>query len=128
MEKLMRRILYVEDNDDNVALLTVRLEIEGFEVLAAPDGLTGLARVRAERPDLVIMDLDLPDIDGWEATRRIRADAAIGRIPVIALSAHAMPEHRDRALQAGCDDYEAKPLDFASLVAKIRRLLKSADG
>ena len=117
------RILYVEDNEDNVALLSLRLELEGFEVLVAPDGRSGIARARSDRPDLVIMDLDLPDIDGWEATRRLRGDAATAGMPVIALSAHAMPEHRERALQAGCDDYETKPVDFAALLAKIRRLL-----
>jgi DNA-binding response OmpR family regulator len=119
----MHRILYVEDNDDNVALLSLRLEIEGFEVLSAQDGRAGVALALAEHPDLVIMDLDLPGIDGWEATRSMRAEAAVARIPVIALSAHAMPEHRDLALRAGCDDYEPKPVDFSRLLAKIRRLL-----
>jgi CheY-like chemotaxis protein len=117
------RVLYIEDNDDNVALLTVRLEIEGFETIAAPDARSGLALARSAGPDVVIMDLDLPDIDGWEATRRLRADPATSHIPVIALSAHAMPEHRERALRAGCDGYEAKPVDFAGLVARIRKLI-----
>jgi CheY-like chemotaxis protein len=123
---MMPRILYIEDNDDNVALLTLRLEIEGFEALSARDATSGIARARSERPDLVIMDLDLPGIDGWEATRRLRTDPATAGIPVIALSAHAMSEHRARALDAGCNDYEPKPVDFARLVAKIRQLLAGA--
>ena len=117
------RILYVEDNEDNVAMLKDWLEIEGFEVLVAADGISGVECVRREHPDLVLMDLDLPDIDGWEATRRIRADASTRTIPVIALSAHAMPEHQAKAAAAGCDHYETKPVDVARLVVAIRELL-----
>jgi two-component system cell cycle response regulator DivK len=120
------RILYVEDNEDNVAMLKDRLEIEGFEVLVATDGISGVECVRRQRPDLVLMDLDLPDIDGWEATRRIRGDASTRSIPVIALSAHAMPEHQAQATRAGCDHYETKPVDFARLVVAIRELLSKS--
>jgi CheY-like chemotaxis protein len=119
----MPRILYVEDNDDNVAMLKDRLEIEGFEVLVATDGISGVECARRQQPDLVLLDLDLPDIDGWEATRRIRGDASTRTIPVIALSAHAMPEHQAKATLAGCDHYETKPVDFARLVVAIRELL-----
>ena len=122
----MHRIVYIEDNEDNVAMLADRLDIEGYVVHAAPDGLHGVALVQELQPDLILMDLDLPDIDGWEATRRIRSDPACAHIPVIALSAHAMPEHHASALEAGCDDYEPKPVDFARLLAKIRRLLDRA--
>jgi two-component system cell cycle response regulator DivK len=124
----MSTILYIEDNEDNVALLRLRLELEGFEVLIAPDGATGIASAAAHRPDIILMDLDLPDIDGFEATRRIRDDAQMGRIPVIAVSAHAMPEHRERASAAGCDEFEAKPVDFGRLLGKIRKLLQDQNG
>ena len=119
----MARIVYIEDNEDNVAMLSERLDIEGHTVMAAGDGASGIELVRAQHPDLVLMDLDLPDIDGWEATRRIRRDPACAHIPVIALSAHAMPEHQAHALAAGCDDYEPKPVEFERLMAKIGRLL-----
>ena len=121
---MMDRILYIEDNEDNVAMLKVRLEIEGFEVLVAGTGASGVALATQELPDLILMDLDLPDIDGWEATRRIRRNESSRAVPIIALSAHAMVEHRDRALAAGCDDFEAKPLNFGALVTKIRSLLR----
>jgi two-component system cell cycle response regulator DivK len=124
----MSTILYIEDNEDNVALLRLRLELEGFEVLIAPDGATGIASAAAHRPDIILMDLDLPDIDGFEATRRIKDDAQMGRIPVIAVSAHAMPEHRERASAAGCDEFEAKPVDFGRLLGKIRKLLQDQNG
>lgn len=120
----MDRILYIEDNEDNVAMLKVRLEIEGFEVLVAGTGASGVALATQELPDLILMDLDLPDIDGWEATRRIRRNESSRAVPIIALSAHAMVEHRDRALAAGCDDFEAKPLNFGALVTKIRSLIR----
>ncbi len=122
----MHRILYVEDNEDNVEMLKTRLEIEGFDVLVASNAADGMLFAAREQPDLVLMDLDLPDIDGWEASRRIRADPASARIPIIALSAHAMAEHRERALAVGCDDFEPKPVSFSLLVTKIRRLIGSA--
>ena len=116
------RILYVEDNDDNVAMLEARLQLSGHIVLVARDGAEALALAQAERPDLIIMDLSLPGIDGWEATRRLKADPATRAIPVIALSAHAMAGDREEALAAGCDDYDTKPVDYARLRAKIEAL------
>ena len=121
-------ILYVEDNDDNVFMLRPRLERQGFRVLVATDGEGGLRLVREERPDLILMDLSLPGLDGWEATRRLKADGATRGIPVIALSAHAMAGDRERALAAGCDDYDAKPVNLKRLLDKIRALLPAANG
>jgi CheY-like chemotaxis protein len=117
------KILYVEDNDDNVYVVTNRLGRAGFTVMVAADGAQGLAMAAAERPDLVLMDLSLPVLDGWEATRRLKADATTRDIPVIALSAHAMAGDREKALAAGCDDYDTKPIDFSRLRAKIQALL-----
>jgi two-component system, cell cycle response regulator DivK len=120
----MPRVLYVEDNDDNVYMLRMRLELEdGFEVLVAGDGAQGLAIAAEQRPDLILMDLNLPVIDGWEATRRLRADPATHRIPIIALTAHAMAGDRERALAAGCDEFDTKPIDLERLLAKIRAVL-----
>jgi two-component system cell cycle response regulator DivK len=119
----MARILYVEDNEDNVYMLKRRLERAGFEVAVAPDGEQGLAAARDQRPDLIVMDLSLPVLDGWEATRRLKASEETRAIPVIALSAHAMPGDREKALAAGCDDYDAKPVKLPGLLAKIRALL-----
>jgi two-component system, cell cycle response regulator DivK len=124
----MRRILYVEDNEDNVAMLKARLEAEGFDVLVAADGVRGVAMAVEQKPDLILMDLDLPGIDGWEATRRIKRTASSSAIPIIAISAHAMAEHRDQALGAGCDDFETKPVAFATLLSKMRRLLARTEG
>ena len=119
----MTKILYVEDNEDNVYMLKRRLERAGFEVLVAPDGEQGLAMAHDQRPDLILMDLSLPVMDGWEATRRLKGSEATRSIPVIALSAHAMPGDREKALEAGCDEYDAKPVKLPSLLAKIRALL-----
>ena len=121
-------ILYVEDNDDNVFMLRPRLERQGFRVLVASDGESGLRLVREERPDLILMDLSLPGLDGWEATRRLKADGATRAVPVIALSAHAMAGDREAALAAGCDDYDAKPVNFRRLLEKIRALLPEEGG
>jgi CheY-like chemotaxis protein len=121
----MKRILYVEDNDDNIYVVTNRLGRAGFTVLVARDGEQGVAMARAERPDLILMDLRLPVIDGWEATRRIKADESTRHIPVLALSAHAMAGDRARALEAGCDDYDTKPIDLPRLRAKIDALLSA---
>lgn len=120
------RILYVEDNDDNVYVVVNRLGRAGYTVTVATDGEQGVAMARAERPDLILMDLRLPSLDGWEATRRLKAAADTRAIPVIALSAHAMAGDREKALAAGCEDYETKPIDFARLRAKIEALLGGA--
>ena len=119
----MPKILYVEDNEDNVYMLKRRLERAGFEVIVASDGEQGLAVANDQRPDLILMDLSLPVLDGWEATRRLKGAEETRTIPVIALSAHAMPGDREKALEAGCDDYDAKPVKLPSLLAKIRALL-----
>ena len=122
----MKKILYVEDNEDNVFMLRMRLEISGtYEVVVAPDGAEGVALAVSARPDLILMDLNLPVLDGWEATRRIKADARSAAIPVIALTAHAMAGDRERAIQAGCDDFDTKPIDLDRLLEKIERLLAS---
>jgi CheY-like chemotaxis protein len=117
------RILYVEDNEDNIYVLKNRLSRAGFTVLVAKDGAQGVAMAAAERPDLVIMDLGLPVLDGWEATRQLKAGAETRTIPVIALSAHAMSGDREKALAAGCDDFDTKPVEMPRLLAKLRALL-----
>jgi two-component system, cell cycle response regulator DivK len=118
------KVLYVEDNDDNVYMLKMRLELlDGFEVAIAEDGEKGCAAVLAERPDIIVMDLELPVVDGWEAARRLKSDPQTRDIPIIALSAHVLAGARARALEAGCDEFDAKPVDFERLVATIRRLL-----
>ena len=119
----MTRILLVEDNEMNRDLLTRRLAKRGYEVATAVDGMDGLAQVRAQRPDLVLMDLSLPVLDGWEATRRLKADPETRAIPVIALTSHAMEEDRRRAMAAGCDDFDTKPVDLDRLLGKITALL-----
>ena len=116
------KILYVEDNDDNVYMLKNRLSRAGFTVIVASDGKQGIAMATSEQPDLILMDLTLPDIDGEEATRRIRADPATKRIPVIALTANAMNSDREKAIAAGCDDFDTKPVDMPRLLAKIAAL------
>jgi CheY-like chemotaxis protein len=118
-------ILYVEDNDDNIYMLRNRLTRQGFDVLVARDGASGIDMARSEQPDLVLMDLGLPVLDGWEAARRLKADPATCRIPVIALSAHAMAGDRVQALEAGCDEYDVKPVEWPRLLTKIRALLPS---
>ncbi len=119
----MTKILYVEDNDDNVYMLRGRLTRAGFTVVVAPDGEQGLAIATSDLPDLIVMDLSLPGLDGWETTRRLKAGPDTRAIPVIALSAHAMEGERAKALAAGCDDYDTKPVDFPRLLEKIRALL-----
>jgi two-component system cell cycle response regulator DivK len=125
---MVTRILYVEDNDDNIYVVKNRLGRAGFTILIARDGEQGVAMASAEQPDLILMDLRLPLLDGWEATKRIKADAATRHIPVLALSAHAMTGDRAKALAAGCDDYETKPVDFVRLRAKIDALLRKRAG
>jgi CheY-like chemotaxis protein len=118
------RILYIEDNDDNVYMLKLRFELlDGFEVLVADNGKEGIVTAIAERPDLILMDLDLPVVNGWEASRRLKSDPATQDIPIIALTAHAMAGSREKALAAGCDDFDTKPLDFDRLLQKINVLL-----
>jgi CheY-like chemotaxis protein len=124
------KILYVEDNDDNIYVVKNRLGRAGFTILVARDGEQGVAMASSEQPDLILMDLRMPVVDGWEATRRIKAEAATRHIPILALSAHAMTGDRAKALAAGCDDYDTKPIDFARLRAKIDALLgkRASDG
>jgi CheY-like chemotaxis protein len=120
------RILYVEDNDDNVYMLKTRLELlDDVEVLVAEDGETGCAKASTEQPDLILMDLDLPVTDGWEATQRLKRNPTTRSIPVIALTAHAMAGSREKALAAGCDDFDTKPVDFDRLLQKIKKLLRN---
>ncbi len=121
----MTKILYVEDNDDNIFMLTHRLSKHGYEVVVAGDGEQGVARANDEQPALILMDLSLPVLDGWEATRKLKSDPATQNIPVIALSAHAMPGDAEKALAAGCDDYDTKPIDIKRLLSKISALLPS---
>jgi len=113
--------LVVEDNEMNRDMLCRRLARKGFSVLIAADGAQGLSIAKAETPDVIIMDLSLPRIDGWEACRRLKADQSTSSIPVIALTAHAMSTDRDKALAAGCDDFDTKPVDFVRLLEKIDR-------
>lgn len=119
----MVRILYVEDNEDNIYMLSARLTRKGYEVIVATDGDQGVARARSDAPALILMDLSLPVVDGWEATRRLKALAETRDIPVIALSSHAMAGDREAALAAGCDDFDTKPVEFTRLLGKIKALL-----
>ena len=116
------KILYVEDNDDNVYMLKNRLLRAGFSVVVATDGAQGIAMATSEQPDLILMDLTLPDIRGEEATQRIKGDPATKQIPVIALTAHAMSGDREKALAAGCDDFDTKPVEMSRLLEKIKAL------
>jgi CheY-like chemotaxis protein len=119
----MPRLLYVEDNEMNRDMLSRRLQRRGFEVLIAEDGEQGVILAAAEKPDLILMDMSLPVLDGWEATRRIKAAPDTRRIPIIGLTAHAMAADRDKCLEAGCDDYDTKPVELGRLLEKIERLL-----
>jgi len=125
----MSKVLYVDDNDDNVYMLKMRLELLGdFEVITAEDGEKGCEMVCTERPDIVLMDLEMPGISGWEAAKRIKSNPETRDIPVLALSAHALAGEREKALAAGCDEFNTKPVEFDRLVAKLRRLLASKIG
>jgi len=119
----MARILLVEDNEMNRDMLSRRLERRGYEVIVAVDGEEGVARAKADAPDLVLMDLSLPGIDGWEATRQLKAAEETSAIPVLALTAHAMAGDREKALEVGCDDFDTKPVDLPRLLGKIEGLL-----
>ena len=124
----MTKILYVEDNDDNVYMLKMRLELLGdFDVVAAPDGEQGCAMALSERPDVILMDLEMPVVDGWEATRRLKDDPQTRDIPIIALSAHALAGEREKALAAGFDEFDTKPIEFERLVATLRRVLAARE-
>jgi CheY-like chemotaxis protein len=116
------KILYVEDNDDNVYMLKNRLTRAGFTIVVATDGARGIAMATTEKPDLILMDLTLPDIDGKEATRQLKADPATKHIPVIALTANAMSGDREKAIAAGCDDFDTKPVEMPRLLEKIAAL------
>ena len=119
----MPRLLYVEDNEMNRDMLSRRLQRRGFDVLIAADGEQGVSLAAAERPDLILMDMSLPVLDGWEATRQIKAAPDTHSIPIIGLTAHAMAADRDKCLEAGCDDYDTKPVELDRLLKKIERLL-----
>ena len=120
----MTKVLYVEDNDDNVFMLKMRLELLGdFEVLTAEDGEKGCAMAISARPDIILMDLEMPIVDGWEASRRLKSNPQTRDIPIIALSAHALAGEREKALAAGCNEFDTKPIEFDRLVATVRRIL-----
>ena len=119
----MTKVLLVEDNEMNRDMLSRRLNRRGYDVVFAVDGQQGLEVARSEKPDIIIMDLSLPVMDGWEATRRVKSDDALRNVPVIALTAHTMSGDRERALEAGCDDYDTKPVELDRLIGKIERLL-----
>ncbi|HSW51075.1 MAG TPA: response regulator [Bryobacteraceae bacterium] len=120
----MPRILLVEDNDLNCDMLSRRLARRGYEVVLASDGLEAVHQGRSVRPDLILMDMSLPQMDGWEATRLLKEDGGTRNIPVLALTAHALAGDRDRAIHAGCDDYDTKPVEFERLLGKIEALLR----
>jgi CheY-like chemotaxis protein len=122
------RILYVEDNDDNVYMLKMRLELtDEFEVLVAENGEKGCETAANERPDLILMDLEMPVVDGWEAARRLKSKPETRHIPIIGLSAHALAGEREKALAAGCEEFDTKPVEFDRLLAKIRQLLSARE-
>ena len=121
----MAKILLVEDNEMNRDMLSRRLQRKGFTVVMAEDGRQGVAMAASEAPDLILLDMSLPLVDGWEAARQIKAGAATRHIPIVALTAHAMSGDREKALQAGCDEYDTKPVEFARLLTKIEAILAS---
>ena len=123
----MAKVLLVEDNEMNRDMLSRRLQRRGYEVVLATDGAQAVDMAKAEVPDLILMDMSLPVLDGWEATRRIKADAETASVPVVALTAHAMSGDRGRALDAGCDDYDTKPIDLRRLLEKMQALLPTGD-
>ncbi len=118
----MTRILYVEDNEDNIYMLTNRLQRKGYEVIVAKDGVQGVEMTRRENPALILMDLGLPVLDGWQAIHRLKASPDTQHIPIIALSAHAMSGEREKAIEAGCDDFDIKPVELPRLLEKIQAL------
>lgn len=123
----MTKILLVEDNEMNRDMLSRRLARKGFDVVVAVDGVEGVEKAQNENPALILMDMSLPEIDGWEATRRIKANDTLKHIPIIALTAHAMPSDKAKALEAGCDDYDTKPVELSRLLEKINQHLEFAN-
>lgn len=121
------KILYVEDNEDNVYVVKKRFARVGYAVVVASDGEQGVAMAASEKPDLILMDLRMPVLDGWEATKRIKTNPETRHIPIIALSAHAMTGDREKALEAGCDDYDIKPVELPRLLEKVRALLPNRE-
>ena len=119
----MAKILIVEDNEMNLDMLSRRLERRGYATVVAVDGGAGVEKAHTDAPDIILMDMSLPVIDGWEASRRLKADPATASIPIIALTAHAMTSDRDKAIDAGCNDYDTKPVDLTRLLGKIEALL-----
>jgi CheY-like chemotaxis protein len=122
------KVLYVEDNDDNIYMLKARLTRAGHTVVIATDGAQGVAMAASERPDLILLDLSLPVVDGWEAARRIKAAPETSRIPIIALTAHAMSGDEEKALAAGCDDFDTKPVELQRLLGKMSALVRAGSG
>ena len=120
---IMTKILLVEDNEDNRDMLSRRLERKGFIVMLAVDGLDGVNKAKENLPDIILMDMSLPVMDGWQATKTLKEDATTKNIPIIALTAHAMSSDRDKAMEAGCDDYDTKPVDLKRLLDKIETLI-----
>ena len=116
------KILLIEDNELNLDMLTRRLERKGFSIIAARDGLSGIEKANQEKPELIIMDLSLPILDGWRAAKKLKADNVTKSIPIIALTAHAMKGDKEKALNAGCDEYDTKPVDFDRLLGKISKV------
>src|SRR5437868_9098663 len=121
----MPKILIVEDNEENSDALSRRLQRRGFEVVLASDGKVGLAMAQSEKPDLILMDMNMPEVDGWEATRQLKAAPETQGIPIIAITAYALAGDRERALEAGCAEYHAKPVDFPKLQAQIEAILQN---
>jgi CheY-like chemotaxis protein len=118
------KVLYIEDNDDDVYMLKMRLELlENFEVLTAADGEKGCEVAAAEQPDIILMDIEMPVVDGWEAARRLKSNSQTQDIPIIALSAHALAGEREKAIATGCEEFDTKPIEFDRLVATVRRVL-----
>jgi|ERR1043166_8950190 CheY-like chemotaxis protein len=124
----MPTVLYIDDTENNRILVSRRLEKRGYRVLTAENAAAGIEVARAQKPDLILMDMGMPDLDGWSATRQLKADPNLSHIPVIALTAHAMQGDREKALDSGCDDYETKPFDFPRLIEKIEAFLSARGG
>jgi CheY-like chemotaxis protein len=124
----MTKVLVVEDNEMNRDMLSRRLTRRGFQVIFAVDGQQGVDLARSERPDIILMDMSLPVMDGWEATRRVKSDDTTRSVPVIGLTAHAMAGDREKAIEAGCDDYDTKPVELERLIGKMERLLGAGKG